>query len=261
MLANTVRTRGVRFAFIIGPPRFVAREEASRVHNAVCDATGYDDLAFRYSPIDNPQRRGPEGFRIVIERQEGRGGFRIIDELDPTTKIPGLRLLVAYDRPPSQQHVNELADQTVNAVLEAMDGNWQRVMAEVRYQAECNVEGDDALAYIRNGLCHLRPATLENLGEPLTFCSLSVGISEAPHDDEPLAHPKREVRIEVLRDDARLAYIETVNQWTQAPLRTGVQLSELGRLRSFEQNPSDYIQDSYDFLTQKVLVLGDPGGD
>jgi len=260
MLANTVRTRGVTFAFIIGPPRFVAREEASRVHNAVCDATGHDDLAFRYSPIDTPQRRGPDGFQIVIGRQEGRGGFQIIDELNPT-QFSGLRLLIRYDWPPSQEHVEQLADQTVNAVLDAMDGDWQRVMAEVRFRAECNVAGDDALAYVRDGLCRLRPATLENLGNPLTFCSLSVEISEAVHDNEPLANPKREVRIEVLRDDPRLAYIETVNQWNQAPPRTSVQLSELDRLRSFEQNPSDYINDSYDFLTERVLALGDPGGD
>ena len=261
MLANTVRTRGVTFAFIVGPPRFVAREEASRIHNAVCDATGHDDLAFRYSPIDTPQRRGPNGFQIVIERQEGRGGFRIIDELNPTTQIPGLKLLITYEWPPSQQHVVELADQTMRAVLEAMDGDWQKALAEVRLRAECDVRGGDAVAYIHNELCHLPPGTLEDLGTPLTFCCFALEVSETPHGDNPLANPKREVRIEVLHDNPRLAYIETVSQWSQTPPARRIQLPVLDRLRPFDHNPSDYINDAYTFLTDKVLPLGNaPGG-
>jgi len=258
MLRNTVRTRAVSFAFVFGPPRFVNREEATRVHNGVCDALGHDDLTFRYNPGDSPGRGSPNGFSIVIGRQEGRGGFEITTDFVPP-KLPGLRLLVHYQFPPSLEHVHEVADSASTAVFDALEGTWQKVMAEVRLRAECDVVGNNAVAFVRDQLCRFDPTQLNALGEPLAFCGVALGIGERPHGGEALAYPKRDVRIEVLRDDSRLVYIETVNQWKQLPeTQNGtINLTELGTtIRPFDERPSDYIRDSHNYLTECVLKLG-----
>jgi hypothetical protein len=49
MKPNSLRTRAVVFAYLFGPPRYVDRNEAAKVHAAICDALGYDDFSFKYS--------------------------------------------------------------------------------------------------------------------------------------------------------------------------------------------------------------------
>ena len=115
MIPNSLRTRGVLFAYMFGPPRFVRREEASALHGAVCDKLRMDAIGFRYRTIQNPARPSSRGFSIELERKEGRGGFRVtIDNNDLQQPI---RCLMHSLWPPTFEHVTDYFDQTSQVVF------------------------------------------------------------------------------------------------------------------------------------------------
>lgn len=82
MIPNSLRTRGVLFAFLFGPPRFIEREEAARVHGKVCDHLKHDDFVFRYSASGTPDKPQSRGFSISFQRKEGQGSFTTAIDLN-----------------------------------------------------------------------------------------------------------------------------------------------------------------------------------
>jgi hypothetical protein len=252
MLPNSLRTRGVNFAYLFGPPRMVAREEASRVHNSICDKLKLDDLSFRYSTSEPGIRSSSRGFSIVMERQEGRGAFRIIVDQAPGNPI---RLLLEYHWPPSDVHVQERFDDGARTVFESLDGPWQRVLAEARVRAQCDVKGADATRFLRDECLGLPAHHLSALGEPVSFVSIGIHVSPGSQTQDPLEGPARELSVEILREDPKALYLELMSRWTQVPVTAGA--IPLNTIRPISAAPSDYVTDTSGALNHWLRAVAE----
>ena len=253
MIPESLRTRGVFFAYMFGPPRFVPREEASRVHGKVCDALGLDDLAFKYGITGAPEPAA-RGFSITMERTEGKGGYKV--EVDNQSPASPIRLLMSYTWPPSLEEVKERLDLTADAVLQGIEGGWTRVMAEVRLRAQVNVRGNDAVKYLNERFVSPRPEWLDGLGQPLAFASARFEVDGLPSPSNSLENPRRELTVEVLREDRRCVYLELMTQWVQGHPGTPGATLDLEKIRAIDQEPSAYMEEAYDWLTERVQGLG-----
>jgi len=255
MLTNTLRTRGVVFAYLFGPPRFVQREEASTVHGKICDRLGYDDISFQYSTPSPDTKPSSKGFLMRFERREGRGTFQALVDYEGASKP--MRLLMSQDWPPAVEHTKELFDLTAAAVFEVFEGNCQRVHAEVRLKAQCDVSEADGLSFLKERILKLPPEQLQELGGALVFASVRFEVAGSASPQDALEGPKRDLTIEVLREDPRGIYLELVSQWFQLP---GSMQPEAGiditRIRPIGQEPSAYIEEAHTFLTKSGLKLG-----
>lgn len=252
VLVNTLRTRGVNFAFLFGPPRFIGREEATRLHGRVCDALSIDDFTFRYSSSDSNIKGTSRGFSILLERQEGRGRFCVRVE-HPGAGNP-IRVLMEYHWPPSDVHVAERFDMVSKAVFESLDGTWQRVMAEARLRKQCDVGQENALSYMSQDLLQLSATQQNALGSPFTFATIGLHTSPAGPTDDPLANPAQQLTIEVLREEPRSLYLELMSQWTQVPV--GGDSIELSTIRPIDRLPSEYVEAAQNALTAWVSTRG-----
>ena len=255
MLENSLRTRGVVFAFLFGPPRFVQREDAARVHGRVCDQLAYDDITFQYSTSSPDAKPSSKGFAIRFERKEGRGVFQAGVEYQGASQP--MRLLISHDWPPSLEHVKEIFDLTTTAVFDALEGPCQRVVAEVRLRAQCDVREQSGLEFFLQHILKPSSGQLTELGTPLAFGSIRLEVAGGTAEGSSLDRPKRDLTVEVLREDPRCVYLELVSQWTQIPSgsQSGGAL-DLSRVRAIDQKPSAYIEEAHRFLTTKVVHLG-----
>ena len=252
MLPHTLQTRGVKLAFLFGPPRFIGRDDAAKLYSGVCDKLGYDDLTFRYSTTEAEAKPGSRGFAINLARKEGRGGFGIEVAHKGGPNEP-FRLLLDYGWPPSIQHIEEMFENASTAVSETLPGEWQRVLAETRIRAQCQVQGQDSLAFIREHLICLNNDALRSFESPLRYASLRLEFSSEHSTTDAVAGPSRQLTIEPLREDRKVAYLELVSQWTQFS-ESGPGIDPTKR-RPFDAAPQDYIKNSYDFLTGALTNL------
>ncbi|RJP35102.1 MAG: hypothetical protein C4547_09910 [Phycisphaerales bacterium] len=262
MLPNSLKTREIRCALLFGPPRFLSREAASAVHGAVCDALGVDDLAFRYSSMDSQAAAASRGFKIEMDRKEGRGGFAIaLDHAGGQAGDP-IRLLMLYRWPPSMVHVSEVFDMASGAVFGTLEGRWQTVMAEVNLRAQCETAHRDGLRYVLDRCIKLPQAWVEGLGSPLAFASVGFEVNPAEVTQDPLDSPARNLKVEVLREDPSGLYIELVSRWTQLPLRPGAGPAipvDVRMVRKFDQKPSAYVKNAQEFLIERIGALAEAG--
>lgn len=259
MLANSLRLRGIKFAFLFGPPRFVKREEASNVYSAVCNKTHLDDFSFKYTTIDPDERLASKGFSIIFERKEGRGALvAIID--NKNIKSP-IRVLLDYTWPPTIDHIKENFDSISESVFESLEGNWTRVLAEVRLRSQCSTRSNNGLTFLREKVLGLSQECISGLGEPLSFCSVKLEVNATqpqPPSEDQIKGAKRELLIEVLREDPSCVYLELVSQWPQlAPIpRNQTGQIALGNIREIDSKPSVYIEEASSFLREQVEQLG-----
>ncbi len=249
---QSLRTRSVSFAFLFGPPRHIARDEASRVHGRVCDNLNLDDLSFQYNASDPAGRPTSRQFAILMRRQEGRGGFSIaIDH--PGAGNP-IRLLLEWVWPPSDVHVDERFDEAAYAVIEGgLDGEWQRVLAEARLRAQFDVKDAKSLDYLSNGVSAFSTAAVESLGTPLSFVTVGLHTTPTTQTDAPLPNPAREITVEILREDPKAIYLELVSKWTQVPIGTAPMLPN--QIRPITAKPSEYIEDARSALKKWVSAI------
>jgi hypothetical protein len=256
MLAESLITRGVHFAFLFGPPRTVERQEAARAYDNVCDALRIQDFTFRYeSPDTSPRSRG---FKIDLGRKEGKGAFGVTVD-NPNIQQP-IRLLLQYAWPPSLQHVTERFDLAADAVFEALEGEWQRVRAEVRLRAHCSVRSRNARALLRKDYLALPDTWVSALGEPLTFVGLKFRTAAGAPEEGPLDAPSRDLAIEVLQEDPACLYFEFVSMWPQAPNVAGASGAvAVQSLRTFNNRPSEYVDSAHEFLSERLRGLSEVG--
>ena len=256
MLANSLRLRGIRFAFLFGPPKLVKREEASKVHGAICDATGLDDFSFKYSTIAPEARPASKGFSIVFERKEGRGALAA--RIDNNNINEPIRILLEYIWPPSIEHVKQHFDSISESVFKSLEGDWTKVLAEVRLLAQCSVRSNDGLTFLKEKVIRLPPKYISGLGEPFSFCSVKfeVGATQ-PSPGDQLKGAKRELSMELLREDPTCVYLELVSTWPQiAPIpRNQTDQIVLGNIRKIDSEPSEYIEEAISFLNEQVEQL------
>lgn len=257
MLSNSLKTRGVKFAFLFGPPRFISRDEATGVYSAVCDALSQDDLTFGYRTSDSAGKPSARGFAISLSRKEGRGGFAVT--IDSKGLQAPIRLVLAYDWAPSVEHVHQQFDDTANTVLQTLEGEWQKVIAEVRLQAQCAVPENNGLQFIRNSILGLRDEWVDSLGKPLRMASIKLVIDASkPGNGDSLSCPRRELTIEVLREDPKSVYLELMTMWPQVPMPTvpGEQVViDPSSLRPIDKQPSEYVGEALEFLRERVDEL------
>ncbi|MEW6250083.1 MAG: hypothetical protein AB1716_05510 [Planctomycetota bacterium] len=256
MLPQSLTTRSVHFAFLFGPPRIVGRQEAAAVYDKLCEQLRLDDFTFKYESAKEGELPHSQGFRIQLERREGRGVFGVTVD-NPGIQQP-VRLLVQYNWPPSLEHVYERCDLAVAAVFDGLQGQWQKVFAEVRLRAHCGDRARNALGFIRDSMLKIPPAWLDGLGQPLHFASCRFASGTGGPADEPLDNPLRELSIEVLKEDRGALYFELVSQWPQVP-NPGLAPpgNEPPPTRQFTLKPSEYIRAEHEFLWRRLQELGD----
>ncbi|GEM_PF-2071505 len=251
MRPNSLQTREILFAYFMMPPRFLSRIDASALHNEVCEALSYDDLVFTYRPLDSiqtspdPGGGSSSGFATTFERREGRGAFRLLLE-NKTVREP-LRLLISHVWPTASLDIFDISADTVSRNL---PDNTQRVLAEVRIRAQCSTTSSSGINYLLEHVLRFTDEQKDSFGGNLNFASTKIEIPGAsPTEDDQLANPKREMTLEVLREDPSRLYIELMSQWTQVPssVRPGGQI-DLSSLRRITEPPRSYIQDAQGYL-------------
>lgn len=250
MSPNTLRTRGLRFAFLFGPPRLITREEGTSFYAAVSDALGIDDFTYTYRSPESPDPRAPRPVSVELARKEGRGALGIkID--NPGLQSP-IRLLIAYEWPPSGEHVRQVFDEVAQATFSSLPGDWERVVAEVRILAECTAAGSSGLEYLRQRL-----DWLNSLGEPMHFIGIKVEIeASAPTPNgDTLSGSRRELSIELARDDPRNLYLELMSMWPKVSMTGGQLMLTPSAMRPIDQEPSSYVEDAENFLREKIRQL------
>ncbi|MEW6741516.1 MAG: hypothetical protein AB1486_02055 [Planctomycetota bacterium] len=239
------------FAFLFGPPRFVERSEAARLYDAVCRSLALDDFNLQYNstgPDASAVVPCSRGFSIQLLRREGRGGFTL-QLSNQLVKPEALHLMLNYDWPPSPEIADRYFDAASRAVFETLEGEWQRVLAEVRLRGQCAAVGGEGLRYIQNELLRLPQEWLLSLGEPATMASLRLEVAATEPGDSPLDNPARSLTLEVLREDRRSLYVELVSTWPQLadPRPTTV--------RQIEEQPSTHVQAAREFLIERLRSL------
>jgi hypothetical protein len=254
MLVQSLTTRSVHFAYLFGPPRTLGRQEASLIYDKACEHLRLDDFTFKYESAKDSETPKSQGFRIQLERKEGRGTFCVTVD-NPRIQQP-IRLLVQYEWPPSLEHVCERCDLAAEAVFDALEGPWQKVYAEVRLRAHCGDRGKNALAFVRERMMRVPAEWLDSLGAPLSFAACKFSTSGGASINGPPDSPARELSIEVLREDRSALYFELVSKWTQVPgagvLPPGVDVSSL---HPFTAPPSEYIRSEHEFLRERLAGL------
>jgi hypothetical protein len=168
-----------------------------------------------------------------------------------------MRLLISYDWPPALESVTDLFDLASAALFESLKGDWQRVVAEVRLRAQCEDRDKNGLQFFRTRVLGVSPDKLAQLGAPLVFGSVRLEVGSTVSAEDSLHGPKRDVLIEVLREDPRSLYLEVVSQWSQLPVSPlpGAAI-DLTRIRPIDKEPRDYVRETYEFLRQNVMAVG-----
>jgi hypothetical protein len=141
-----------------------------------------------------------------------------------------------------------------------LEGNWTKVLAEVRLRAQCSTRSNNGLTFLREKVLGLPQECISGLGEPLSFCSVNLEVDATqprPPSEDQIEGAKRELLIEVLQEDPKCVYLELVSQWPQmAPLpRNQPGQIALGNIRRIDSNPSVYIEEAYSFLEEQVSLL------
>jgi len=255
-LDYSLTTREVIFAYLFGPPRLISRQEAMRFHDALCKALRVDDLLFKYQPVELPKPQG-RGFACLFERKEGMGGFSVTLEYSGIPAQP-LRLLMSYTHPASMPHASEWFDEAAAAFFGGTvdPPTWQRVVAEVRLRAQCSTKSRDGLAFLRHHVLKLPEPWVRSLGQPLFFASAKIELAPSNAGDDPLALPRRELLIEVLREDPTSIYMELMSNWSAFPDPAGpVHALNIAQLRSILDKPSAYVDEASNYLARSVSEL------
>ncbi len=233
------------FAYLFGPPRFVEREEAYKIHKGVCDGLKCDDLSFQYQ---NPeaQKPGSRAFNLQFRRKEGRGGIAVTID-NPGMQAP-IRLLLEYHWPPSLEHVKETMDSLSEAVFQGLTGGWTRVLAEARIRAQCSAPHDSAVGFMRMDVFRLPNQWFDAFG-PIKQSSARFVTAAGGFGEDPMENPRRELLLETLQEDSKGIYLELMSLWPHLP-EGPVPGGEIApfRVRPIGEKPSQYIENTYTFM-------------
>lgn len=246
MLTNSYRTRGANFAFLVGPPQNLTRRDGMNIHASVCDALGVDDISFKYTPGDDANKN----FAIHLGREQGREKLTL--EINGPVGDTPLRLFFGAEWPRSAQAAFEDFDLASEAVFGLLGDGWQRVLAEARVRGQAHAKGDSAVSFLSRGVLGLP-------GEGMSFAAFKyeTEAAEATPED-PLANPKRDVSVEVLREDPRCVYVEVMSQWPQIATPSGQAVAlDPEKVRPFDSPPSDYLRDTVEYTESAVFPLLD----
>ncbi|HTY06013.1 MAG TPA: hypothetical protein VMC86_05830 [Gemmatimonadales bacterium] len=243
----------------------ITRGEATPIYDAICSALENDDFSYKYSSNAENEAEIPGtggGFSIQMERKTGgRGAFRVT--VDNPSRIQPIRFLVQADFQGAPDPILEDFDAVAEAAFGALPGQWSRVMAEARMTAQLEAPGGSATDYMLKHAVKLNANGLEALDSSPVYFGLAFETAAGyATESDQLAQPKREAKLEVLREDVRSLYIEVMSQWTQVPpvvLQPDTPSPQLevdpARIRRFEEPPSAYVRNTIDFVHEVFLPL------
>ncbi len=254
MLEDSYQTRGLSFAFLIGPPRNLSRQIGMGIHSAVCDVLGVDDIGFKYQPGE-PQPSGERTFSIHLTREDGRQRFTV--EIDQQANQQPIRLLLGYEWPASNEVVFGDFDATCDAAFKVLGDGWQRVLAEARIRGQVHARGGSAVSFLSRDVLGVSKG--DRIDEHLSFTAIKYETVAAEFArGAELTNPKRDVSVEVLRQDPRSLYVEVMSQWPQVAISAdGTVRVDPGTIRSFQSSPSEYLLDTIGYTESVVLPFLD----
>ncbi len=254
MLRNSYQTRGLSFAFLIGPPRNLSRQIGMGIHSAVCDVLGVDDIAFKYQPGESqPSERT---FSIHLTREDGRQRFAV--EIDQQANQQPIRVLLGYEWPVSNKLVFDDFDAACDAAFGVLGDGWQRVLAEARIRGQVHAPGGSAVSFLSRDVLGVSKED-RRIDERLSFTAIKYETVAADFArGSELTNPKRDVSVEVLRQDSRSLYVEVMSQWPQVAISPdGTVRVDPGTIRSFQSPPSEYLLNTIDYTESVVLPFLD----
>ena len=255
MVPTSYSTRAIVFAYLVGPPRILTRQEGAAIHGAVCEKLGDDDFSFQYTP---PSDAGQE-FSVSMTRKREREEFTI--SISGAGQGTPTRVLFHFDWPPTVHIATEDIDQASEAIFaEVGEEGYGRVLAEARIRGKAEAAGDSAAGFLTKRIFHFSEGELGDLGARVSFAGITYETDAADATDEDsLANPKRTVTVEVLRDDPRCLYVEVMSQWPQLPGVQGGGTIEINpsKIRTFTSPPSDYVRNAIQYTEDVVLPLLD----
>ena len=112
------------------------------------------------------------------------------------------------------------------------------------------------MAFLGSNVINL-PGSTDGAGGELSILGFKYETPAADFtDDDLLANPKREVSVEVLREDPRCLYVEVMSQWPQVTVASdGTAEIGPGKIRSFRAPPSDYLSNTNQYLESVVFPM------
>lgn len=256
MNAESYKTRGLNYALLFGPPKHFSRSDATRVYDKVCEATGLDDFQFKYgssSAESVPKGMAPP-FAIMLFRREGRGGVKVT--VDTVAGQPALRLLIENNVPHPTKFHEDRCDQTQKAVFDALPGGWQRVHVEVKINGECDARASGgATKYLIGETLSIHPDWIGSFERPANFAGICLEFPPGrPDSGDALSNPRELIKIETLRENPEIVYVEYLSAWPQFP-RSAAQGIDISTLRQFSGQPSEYIRAATDRLDELVKTF------
>lgn len=256
MVPTSYSTRAILFAYLVGPPRILTRQQASAIHGAVCERLGDDDFSFQYKPPSAPEQE----FSVSMSRERERQTFNI--SISGAAQGAPTRILFEFLWPAAAQIAIEDINHAAEAVFAQLDEGCARVLAEARIRGRADATGGSAVEFLTKQILRFSDDEIETLGSRPSFAGIKyeTDAGEATEED-PLANPKRVVNVEVLREDSRCLYIEVMSQWPQLPgmSTTGQGVGTIkidsSKIRTFSSQPSEYVQNAIRYTDDIVLPL------
>ena len=141
------------------------------------------------------------GFSIRMERRTDRE--HLVVEIGRAAPSAPIRLRFRYDWPQSLQLVIEDFDAVFDAVFSSVGSGWQGVLAEARIQGQVDVAGASALSFLGGQMLRLTSGNDAVRGR-LSFVGFRYEVAPTDFTElDQLANPKRDVAVEILREDPR----------------------------------------------------------
>jgi len=178
--------------------------------------------------------------------------------IDSQAAAAPVRLLIEHTYPQSFDSACQDLDLVTDACFDALGGQFQRVLAEVRLRGQTEASDANAVSFMTERVLRMA-RSVGNLEAPPDFASVTLETpARDPAEGDALRGPRREMRVEVLRNDPRSLYIELVSQWPQiaaVPAADGSVEIDPARVRSFEEKPSEYVRNAREFLDERFFPM------
>ena len=192
-----------------------------------------------------------------MERDQGCGSLSVT--IDNKSINDPLRLRVGHTWPPSREHVYEDIDLASEATFDVIGSGMNRVLVEARIRAQVEARGGSAEDYLARNVLHLTDGDMAALQARPNYFAIKYEVPAVqPSPDDPLSNPKRDMSIEVLREDPRVLYLELMSQWpqlAQSGMPGGAIEIDVSNLRPLLDPPSAYIKETMGYLTEVALPL------
>lgn len=244
-LAETIRYRAAIYAAVYSPPEAIPRAQAAEVYARLAAAV-FPELSLEYVPA-----AGEKPFKLLMREKQGRRADTVIVDM-PSQQ--GLRLLLDQTWPESFVVAKEKADMTFQ-LCDPFVSERQVDLVEARIRAQVSTGEKSAMDYLVRKLVGQKSklaslGTVEHLG---LHCEIALDLPATT----PLSAPKREVKIERLREEPSSLYIEVMSNWGRVALPPNQGKAKEprlmpGPLSNGQEKPSAYLAEVGAYIEEQV---------